>query len=413
EPSVFKHGLDHAYKTNKNKLNVPGFRKGKTPQKLAEKMFGDLLNEDALNHIFPEIFEKAIGERQLHPVGRPSASIVRTDDGGATVTVTVTLKPETSISDYKGIKYRKSEVSVSDEEVDREINRTREKNARETEITDRPIQDGDVAVLDFEGFVDGVAFEGGKSEDFRLVIGSKTFIDTFEEQLIGLNAGDEKDVNVNFPENYHKDDLSGKPAVFKVKIKNIYFRELPELDNDFAQDVSEFETFDAYKADIQEKIQKAKESDALNMKTNEVLSKLVEKLDADVPSTMIEEELNASLNNFVNQLRAQGIDVQSYLAYTGQTTNSFMAQQKINARNSVFGRLALEAVAAAEGMTVSQEEFDKELDSLAEAYKLEKDKLLTSMSAHEKYSMDTDILVRKALDFVLENAEAEVEEEVL
>ena len=307
----FEEGMKYSYNKNKGRINVQGFRKGKAPRKIIEIQYGKaIFYDDAFNFVLPEAYDAAVKEHNLDVVSKPDIDVEEVSDtDGVTFSAEVYIKPEVKIDDYKGLAFTKQEIKVNDDEVDNMINSAREKNARILTVTDRPVQNGDIAVIDFEGFVDEVAFEGGKGDDYELEIGSHSFIDNFEEQLIGKNVGDDVDVNVTFPEDYHQKDLAGKPALFKVEIKDIKFKELPELNDDFAQDVSEFDTLDEYKKDIMAKLLVQKQKDADNKKQEELLDILVKKAEMDVPQVMIENEINNKIREFEAGISRQGLSL--------------------------------------------------------------------------------------------------------
>jgi trigger factor len=407
-PEKFEEGIQEAYKRNRGKINIPGFRKGKAPRKIIEMNFGkEIFYEDAVNIVLPDAYDSAVKELNLDTVSRPEIDIEEISaENGVVLTAEVFVKPEVSIEaeDYKGVQYEIAEAVIEDSEIEAEINKVREQNARIVPVTDRPVQDGDIVTLDFEGFVDGVAFEGGKGENYELTIGSKTFIDTFEEQLTGLNIGEEKDVNVKFPEEYGKEELNGKPALFKVKINGIKFKELPEVDDDLAQDVSEFDTLDEYKNSIKEKLLSAKEEEIKNKKENDIVKAVTEKAKMDVPPVMIENQIENMVNDFANQLRMQGLPLETYLQYVGQDMDSLREAYRANAENQVKSRLVLEAIANKEGFPVTEEDIDAELNKLAENYQMEKERLENILRPEDKEGLKKDIAVRKALDYIVENA---------
>ncbi|MBE6012993.1 trigger factor [Anaeropeptidivorans aminofermentans] len=407
-PEKFEEGIQEAYKRNRGKINIPGFRKGKAPRKIIEMNFGkEIFYEDAVNIVLPDAYDSAVKELNLDTVSRPEIDIEEISaENGVVLTAEVFVKPEVSIEaeDYKGVQYEIAEAVIEDSEIEAEINKVREQNARIVPVTDRPVQDGDIVTLDFEGFVDGVAFEGGKGENYELTIGSKTFIDTFEEQLTGLNIGEEKDVNVKFPEEYGKEELNGKPALFKVKINGIKFKELPEADDDLAQDVSEFDTLDEYKNSIKEKLLSAKEEEIKNKKENDIVKAVTEKAKMDVPPVMIENQIENMVNDFANQLRMQGLPLETYLQYVGQDMDSLREAYRANAENQVKSRLVLEAIANKEGFPVTEEDIDAELNKLAENYQMEKERLENILRPEDKEGLKKDIAVRKALDYIVENA---------
>lgn len=402
----FENALQKAYLKNRNKISVQGFRKGKAPRAIIEKMYGaGVFYEDAANEIIPEAYEKAANESGLDIVSRPEIDVVQIEKGKPFIfTAQVAVKPEVTLGDYKGIEVEKKEIEVTEEEIMHKIDHEREHNARIITVDDRPVQDGDITTIDFEGFVDGVAFEGGKGEDYALTIGSHSFIDNFEEQLIGKSIGDDVEVNVTFPEDYHAKDLAGKPALFKVKIKEIKVKELPELDDDFAQDVSEFDTLDEYKESIKNSIKESKEKEAKIEKENEVVDKIIENATMDIPEPMIEFQVNQMADEFAQRLQSQGLSVQQYFQFTGMDVNKFLESLRPQAIKRIQSRLVLEAVAKAENITASDEELDKELEQMATMYQMEADKLKELIGEKEKEQIREDIVVQKAVDFVTEQA---------
>ena len=325
----FEKAIETAYQKNKGKINVQGFRKGKAPRKMIEKMYGaSIFYEEAANSIIPTAYEKALGEcEDLEIVSQPEIDVTQIESGKNFIfTAEVALKPEVTLGDYKGIEVEKADITVTDEEVDAEINKERENSARVITVEDRAVADGDIATIDFEGFIDGEAFEGGKGENYELTIGSHSFIDTFEEQLIGKNAGDEVEVNVTFPEEYHAPDLAGKPAVFKVKINGIQAKELPELDDDFAQDVSEFDTMAEYKEDVKKKLEEKKKTEADNAKEEAVVAKIVENATMEIPDAMLDTQVRQMVNDFAQRLQMQGLSFDLYMLFTGGTPEQLLSR---------------------------------------------------------------------------------------
>lgn len=402
----FEAAIEKAYKKNKSKMNVQGFRKGKAPRKVIEKMYGaGVFYEEAANILMPEAYGKAVDECDLEIVSQPSVDVVQVEAGKPFIfTAEVAVKPEVTLGAYKGIEVEKSEVEVSDDEVTAEIDRVREQNARTINVEDRPVQDKDQTVIDFEGFVDGEAFEGGKGEDYSLTIGSHSFIDTFEEQLIGKNIGDDVEVNVTFPEDYHAAELAGKPALFKVKIKEIKVKELPELDDDFAQDVSDCETVDAYKEQVKSDLAKKKEDAAKAAKEEEVVTKIIEDATMEIPDPMIDTQVRQMADDFARRIQAQGLSIEQYFQFTGTEPQAFLEQMKPQALKRIQSRLVLEAVVAAENITASDEDIEEELKKMAEAYQMELDKVKELIGDEQKKQLADDIAVQKAADFVVENA---------
>ncbi len=402
----FEKALEKAFQKNKTKINVQGFRKGKAPRSLVEKMYGpEMFYEDAANELIPEAYEKAASESGLDIVSRPDIDVVQIEKGKSFIfTAEVAVKPEVTLGTYKGIKVEKKEVTVTDEEVMEKINKELDQNSRTITVDDRAVQDGDIAVIDFEGFVDGTAFEGGKGEDYSLTIGSHSFIDNFEEQLIGKAIGEEVEVNVTFPEEYQAKELAGKPALFKVKIKEIKVKELPELDDDFAQDVSEFSTLDEYKENIKATIKESKEKELKTAKENEIVDKIIEGATMDIPEPMIDSQANQMAEEFAQRIKYQGLSVEQYFQFTGMDAKKFMESLRPQAVKRIQSRLVLEAVVKAENIEVSEEELDKELTQMATQYQMEADKLKELVGEREKEQIKDDIAVQKAVDFVLENA---------
>lgn len=399
--------IESAYQKNKNKLSVPGFRKGKVPRKMVEKMYGaSIFYEDAANELIPTAYENALKEcEDLDIVSQPTIDVTQIEAGKPFIfTAEVALKPEVTLGDYKGIEVEKSEATVSDEEVEAEINRERENNARTITVEDRAVADGDIVNIDFEGFTDGEAFEGGKGEGYDLTIGSHSFIDTFEEQLIGKNIGDDVDVNVTFPEEYHAPDLAGKPALFKVKINGIQTKELPELDDDFAQDVSEFDTMDEYKADVKTKLEEKKKAEADNAKEDAVIAKIVENATMEIPDAMIDTQVRHMVNDFAQRLQMQGLSFEQYMQFTGATPEQLLEQMRPQAQERIESRLVLEAVVAAEKIEATEEEYKEEIEKMASMYQMEADKLGESIGEEEKKSIMLDIAVKKAVKFVVDAA---------
>ena len=402
EKSVFDAAVEKVYRKQVKKISVPGFRPGKAPRAMIEKMYGTgVFYEDAINDLIPENYTEAVKAAGLEPVGQPEIDVVSIDENGLVLSAIVPVKPECKLEGYMGIEVTKDVVEVTDEDIDKEINIVRERNSREIEVTDAPAEMGNVTKRDFEGFVDGVAFEGGKGEDYSLKLGSGSFIPGFEEQVAGHVIGEEFDVNVTFPEEYHAEELAGKPAVFKVTIKSIEKIELPELDDDFAKDVSEFDTFAEYREDMKAKIQKRHESAAEANLEESILNILIEKLEADIPEAMFVAETENFVRDYDNRLRQSGLDLQMYFQYTGLTLDGLREQLRPQAEKQVKARLALETVAAAEHIEVSDEELEAEFALLASNYNMEVEKLREFVDAD---MVKADVSVRKAMKLVKENA---------
>lgn len=402
----FEVALEKAYQKNKKKLNVQGFRKGKAPRAVIEKMYGaGIFYEDAANEIIPEAYEQAAEESKLDIVSRPDIDVVQIEKGQPFIfTATVAVKPVVTLGQYKGVEVEKVTVEVTEEEVNAELEKVREQNSRMITIEDRPVADKDIAVIDFEGFVDGVAFDGGKGEDYSLVIGSHSFIDTFEEQLIGKNIGEDVEVNVTFPEEYQVQSLAGKPALFKVKIKEIKEKELPALDDDFAQDVSEFDTLAEYKEDIKKSVLERKEKAAKTAKEDAVVDKLIETATMDIPDAMVATQKRQMAEEFAQRLQMQGLSLEQYFQFTGMNANAFLENLEPQALKRIQSRLVLEAVVKAENITASEEEVEKQFADMAAAYQMEVDKLKDLIGEKEKEAMSMDIAVQKAIDLVASEA---------
>ena len=402
EKSVFDAAVDKVYRKQVKKINVPGFRAGKAPKAIIEKMYGTgVFYEDAINDLIPENYEAALKAADITPVGQPEIDVVSIDENGLVLSAVVPVRPECKLEGYKGIEVTKEVSEVTDEEVDNEINTVRERNSREIDVTDAPAQMGDVAKIDFEGFCDGVAFEGGKGEDYSLKLGSGSFIPGFEEQVAGHSIGEQFDVNVTFPEDYHAENLAGKASVFKVTIKAIQKIELPELDDDFAKDVSEFDTFDEYRNDVKAKIQKRHDS-ASEAKVDEaIINALVEKLEAEIPEAMFVAETENLVRDYDNSLRQSGLDLNMYFKYTGLTLETLREQLRPQAEKQVKARLALETVAELENIETTDEELNEEFASLASNYGMDVEKIKELVAVE---MVKADIRVRKAMAILKDNA---------
>ena len=398
----FENAIAKAYKKNKNKISMPGFRKGKAPRAMIEKMYGKgVFYEDAANSIIPDAYADAAKESELEIVAQPEIDVTQIESGKPFIfTATVALKPEVTLGEYKGIEVEKKEVEVTDEEVDTEINRVRESNARMIDIDDRAAQDGDTVVIDFDGYVDGKQFEGGKAEDYSLVLGSHSFIDNFEEQLEGKNIGEDVTVNVTFPENYQAEELQGKPAEFKVKIKEIKVKELPELDDDFAQDVSNFDTIAEYKEDLKKKLAENKEEALKREREETVIGKIIENAQMDIPEQMVEAQTRQMTQEFAQRLSSQGLSIDQYMQFTGLTPQKMIEELKPQALKRIQSRLVLEAVVAAENIETSEDELNKEIENMASMYQMEVDKLKEVIGEEEKKQISLDLAVQKAVEMV-------------
>ena len=398
--------IEKVYQKQKKNISIPGFRKGKVPRAMVEKMYGkEVFYEDAANELIPAAYEKAYDECGENIVSTPKVDVVQIEAGKPFIfTAEVALKPEVTLGAYKGIEVDKVEVTVSDEEVNAEIDRERERNARSISVSDRAVQDKDQTVIDFEGFVDGVAFQGGKGENYPLTIGSGAFIPGFEEQLIGKNIGEECDVNVTFPEEYHAEDLAGKAAVFKVTVKEIKEKQLPELDDEFAAEVSEFDTLAEYKEDVKKNLTEKREKDVKNAKEDAVVDAIIEKATMEIPEAMIETQQRQMIQEFAQNIQMQGLSIDQYFQFTGLTPEAMMEQVKPQAEKRIKSRLVLEAVAKAENITVSDEDFDKEVEKMAEMYQMEAAKVKESIGEEGKKQMMEDLAVQKAAEFVVNEA---------
>ena len=399
----FEAGLNTAYNKNKSKISLPGFRKGKAPRKMIEKMYGaEVFYEDAANSIIPDAYAKAADECGLELVSQPKINVTQLEAGKPFIfEAVVATKPEVELGQYKGVEVTKADTEATDADVEEELKRVQDQNSRTVAVTDRAVKDGDNTVIDFEGFVDGVAFEGGKGTDYPLTIGSHSFIDTFEDQIIGMNIGDEKEINVTFPEEYHVDDLKGKPAMFKVSVKEIKEKQLPELNDEFAQDVSDFDTLAEYKDDLKNKIADRKSREAKAKQEDEAIAKIIEDSKMDIPDAMVDTQVNRMVEDFAQRLQQQGLSVEQYFQYTGMTADKIMEEMKPEAVKRIQSRLVLEAVVKAEGLTASEEEFQDELNKMAEQYKMEIEKVKEFMGEYEEKQIKEDIAIQKAVDVIV------------
>lgn len=398
--------IQEAYKKNKNKISIPGFRKGKVPRQMIEKVYGaEVFYEDAANILIPQEYDKALEECEETIVSRPEIDVVQMEKGKPFIfTAEVALKPEVKLGKYKGVEVEKAETAVSDEEVTAEIDKERERNGRIISVEDRAVKDGDMTVIDFEGFVDGVAFDGGKGEDHPLTIGSGSFIPGFEEQLVGAELGKEVEVNVTFPEDYQAEDLAGKAAMFKCTVKEIKEKELPELDDEFASEVSEFETVDEYKEDVKKKLSEQKEAEAKRKKEDAVIEAIIADADMEIPEPMVDLQTRNMAEDYARRLSQQGLSLEQYFQFTGLTAEKFLEQMKPNALKRIQSRLVLEAVAASENLAASDEDYEKELENMAGMYQMEVDKLKEIMGEGEEKQIREDIAIQKAVEFVTEQA---------
>ncbi|MBO5246067.1 MAG: trigger factor [Eubacterium sp.] len=405
EATAVDAAIKSAYNKQKNRIAVPGFRKGKVPQAMIEKMYGaEVFYEDAANILLQTNYPAAVEESGVDVVSQPTIDVTQIEKGKAFIfTAEVAKRPEVTLGKYNGVTVTKIDTSVSEEEVDAEIEQQRNANARTVTVTDRAVQEGDTAVIDFEGFVDGVAFEGGKGENHPLEIGSHSFIDTFEDQLVGKNAGDEVDVNVTFPEQYQAQELAGKPALFKVKIHEIRAKELPELNDEFVQDVSEFDTMAEYREDTKKKLQERKENAAKGTKEDEAIQKIIDKSKMEIPEAMIDMQAQSMVEEFAQRIAAQGMSFEQYLQFTGMTVDKLKEQVRPEALQRIQSSLVLEQIVKEENIVASDEDVDAEVEKMAAMYGMKAEDLKSYMGDSEKESMKRDIAVKKAVEFVMAN----------
>ena len=406
DAAQFEDAMKKAFNKNKNKFNIPGFRKGKAPRAMIEKMYGEgIFYEDAADEAINATCMKAMDESGLEIVSRPEVAVEQIGkDKPFIYTALVAVRPEVTLGEYKGIEVEKADASVTAEDVDAELKKVQEQNARLLNVEDRPVADGDKTVIDFEGFVDGKPFDGGKAEDYDLTIGSHSFIDTFEEQLIGRNIGEECEVNVTFPEEYHAPELAGKPATFKVTVKEIKVKELPALDDEFAGEVSEFETMDEYKKDIEAKILERKQKEAATENENRVVDKVAANASLEIPDKMVESQIDNMVHDTARRMQGQGLSMDMYMKYTGMTMDSMRDQMRPQALKRIQTRLVLEEVVKAENIQVPDERLDEEIAKMAAAYQMETDKLKEYMSDRDKEQMKEDLAVQEAVDFLVAEA---------
>ncbi len=398
--------IEKAYQKQKKQISIPGFRKGKVPRQMVEKMYGKaVFYEDAANELIPDAYEKALEECEEDIVSSPKIEVTQIEAGKPFVfTATVALKPEVKLGKYKGVKVDKIDVEVTDADVDAEIDKEREKNARNITIEDRAVKDGDITTLDFEGFVDGVAFDGGKGENYPLTIGSGAFIPGFEEQLVGAEIGKEVEVKVTFPEDYQAENLKGKDAVFKCTVKEIKEKQLPELDDEFAGEVSEFDTLAEYKEDVKKTLTEKKQKDAKNAKENAAVDAAVAVCEMEIPEAMLETQQKQMLDEFAQRISMQGLTMEQYFQFTGSSYQQMFEQVKPQAEERIKARLVLEAIAKAENLEATEEEYEKELQNMADIYQMELDKVKELLGDREKKNIMQDLAVRKAAEFVADNA---------
>lgn len=413
----FDKALDQAFKKVVKQVTVPGFRKGKVPRRIFEARFGvEALYQDALDIILPQAYQKAVEETGIEPVDQPEVDIEQLEKGKNLIfKAVVTVKPEVKLGEYKGLEIPAKDFSVTDEQLQEELERIRERQAELIVVEDGKLENGDLAVIDFEGFIDGEPFEGGKAENYNLELGSNTFIPGFEEQLVGMAKGEEKEIKVTFPEEYHVEELKGKEAVFKVKVNEIKRKKLPELDDEFAKDVSEFETLEEFKADLRQKLEEQAKQEEENYKRDRVAEKAAEKAEIDIPQVMIDHEVEHMVQDFEQRLRFQGLDLDNYFKFTGSSMEQLKEQFKEDAEKRVRISLTIEAIGKAENIEVTEEDIDKELDKMAELYSQDKEQLKKVFQSQGSLDrIKTDIQFRKTLDFLVEHSktvEAQPEEE--
>lgn len=402
----FEKALQKAYEKNKNKIAVNGFRKGKVPRAVIEKVYGaGVFYEDAANILIPEEYSKAAEESKLDIVSQPEIDVTQIEKGKSFIfTAEVALKPEVTLGEYLGVEIEKTDAKVTADDVKAELEKVREQNARLVDVTSRGVKDKDQAVIDFEGFVDGVPFEGGKGTDYPLTIGSHSFIDNFEEQLIGAKIGKEVEVNVTFPENYQAAELAGKPATFKVTVKAIKVKELPKLDDDFAKDVSEFDTLADYEADIKKNLTEKKKEEAKREKEAKAVAKAVENASMDIPEGMIKLQVNNMVNEFAQRLQMQGLSIDQYIQYMGSNHQQFMESLKPEAVTRIKNSLVLEAVVKAENITATEDDFEEEVKRMADMYKMEVDKVKEILGDNEKEQIMSDLAIQKAAELIASKA---------
>ena len=402
----FDAAIKNAYNKNKNKFSIPGFRKGKAPLAMLEKMYGaGIFYEDAANEVIDVSYPKAAEESKEEIVSTPEIKVTQIEKGKAFIyEATVALKPEVTLGEYKGVEVKKAEAVVTDEDVENELTAARKKNGRLIDVEDGAIEDGDNTIIDFTGYIDDKTFDGGAGTDYPLVIGSHSFIEGFEDQLIGKKKGETCDVNVTFPTEYHADELAGKPAKFVVTIKEVKRNELPELNDEFASEVSDFDTLDEYKADIRKKLQEKKEQDAKVENENNVIEKVVENAQMELPQPMVDTQAREMVENYARRLQSQGLNINDYMKYTGMTPEKLMEQMRPEAEKRIKTRLVLEKVVEVENVEVSDEKLDEQINEIAASYKLEGAKLKEMMGEREKEQIREDLKVQAAIDLLVEQA---------
>ena len=398
--------MQNAYLKARGKISIPGFRKGKAPRKMIEQMYGKgIFLEDAANALIPEHYSKALEECDLEIVSQPEIDVTQAEPGKAFIfTAEVAVKPEVTLGEYKGVEVPKSETEVTDEDIDAEIKKEQEKNSRTVTVEDRGAENGDITTIDFEGFVDGVAFEGGKGTDYPLTLGSGSFIPGFEDQLVGAKAGDHVEVNVTFPEEYQAAELAGKAAVFQCDVKKVETKELPELDDDFAQDVSEFDTLAEYREDVKKNLTEKKEKEARAAKENAAVDKAIENAEMEIPDAMLNTQVRQMMNDFASRMQSQGLTMEQYFQFTGMTAEKMQEEMKPQALKRIQTRLVLEKIAETENIEVSKDEVNEEISKMAEMYKMEADKLKELLGDRELEQMKKDMAVQKAVTLVADEA---------
>ena len=398
--------MQNAYLKARGKISIPGFRNGKAPRKMIEQMYGKgIFLEDAANALIPEHYSKALEECDLEIVSQPEIDVTQAEPGKAFIfTAEVAVKPEVTLGEYKGVEVPKSETEVTDEDIDAEIKKEQEKNSRTVTVEDRGAENGDITTIDFEGFVDGVAFEGGKGTDYPLTLGSGSFIPGFEDQLVGAKAGDHVEVNVTFPEEYQAAELAGKAAVFQCDVKKVETKELPELDDDFAQDVSEFDTLAEYREDVKKNLTEKKEKEARAAKENTAVDKAIENAEMEIPDAMLNTQVRQMMNDFASRMQSQGLTMEQYFQFTGMTAEKMQEEMKPQALKRIQTRLVLEKIAETENIEVSEDEVNEEISKMAEMYKMEADKLKELLGDRELEQMKKDMAVQKAVTLVADEA---------
>ncbi len=403
----FDEALKTSYKKNRNRFNIPGFRKGKAPQTVVEKMYGPgVLYEDAVDEVINKTYGDAMKESGLDIVSRPEISVEKIEKGQTFIyTALVAVRPPVTLGEYKGIEVERARPEVTDADIEAELKKVQEQNSRLVSVEDRPVADGDQVVIDFDGYIDGIPFEGGKAEAYDLTIGSHSFIDTFEEQLIGKSIDEEVEVNVSFPENYHASELAGKPAMFKVVVHEIKAKELPELDDEFASEVSEFETMDEYKADLKAKLSETKQQQATTENENNVVEKVVSNASMEIPEAMIEEQVNGTLEDYARRMRSQGLTMEQYMQFTGMTADRLKEEIRPQAEKRIRTRLVLEAVVEAEKLEASEDAVEAEIRKMADNYKMEPDRAKELLGEEGIRRMKEDLAVQEAIDFLVAEAQ--------